>query len=340
MSAEKGNVNVTATERFENTPTGNLVAAKDVNVNANDVTLAGNVTAGENANITAKNNATVNGNVTGKDVKLEAGKDLTTGENANITATEGNVTLNATNITNSGNVSAEKGNVNVNATNFTNTETGNLVASKDINVNVTNMTNNGNITSRDGQINVNATGTATNNAIIQAKASVNINGGTVNNNYRIVSDTGVVNLNGTVNNNGFIGPEYCINGQCGNVFIDQQRGFKDNQLIDLVDAQHSVEREVRSSLRGGEITLHQSGDAKTVTLFNDGREVNKVVSVISNGAVCSATLSAGVDTADKKSLASCIAANAESKGQYHEVFQGKVQKGNNKHSAGKALKGR
>ena len=340
MSAEKGNVNVTATERFENTPTGNLVAAKDVNVNANDVTLAGNVTAGENANITAKNNATVNGNVTGKDVKLEAGKDLTTGKDANITAKEGNVTLNATNITNSGNVSAEKGNVNVNATNFTNTETGNLVASKDINVNVTNMTNNGNITSRDGQINVNATGTATNNAIIQAKASVNINGGTVNNNYRIVSDTGVVNLNGTVNNNGFIGPEYCINGQCGNVFIDQQRGFKDNQLIDLVDAQHSVEREVRSSLRGGEITLHQSGDAKTVTLFNDGREVNKVVSVISNGAVCSATLSAGVDTADKKSLASCIAANAESKGQYHEVFQGKVQKGNNKHSAGKALKGR
>ena len=244
VTAEKGNVGVTATEKFTNTATGNLTGKNNVTVTAENAEVAGTVTAETGAtNITATNDLSIKegSKVSGGSVGLKAGENLNVAENAGVTATEGDATLAGKNISNSGTVGA-KGNVDVNAKeNFTNQSTGNLNAKGKVTVNAEtgNVDNkgviNGNqgtsvtagqdvtnhegaeITSTEGKVDVNAqNGSVDNNGLIQGKTGTDVTAkNDVNNGEtgKILSPAGNVSVNaetGAVNNKGVVQSE---NGQ-------------------------------------------------------------------------------------------------------------------------------
>ena len=332
VTAETGNVGVNASEKFTNTATGNLTG-KGVSVDAKDIETA------KGSTITA----------TEKDVTLTASNNLTNG--GNVTAAKGDATLKGTTVTNSGSVTATEGKVGVNASDkFTNTETGNLMGKTDVVITAKDADVAGKVTAETGAATISATnnlsikeGSQVSGANVGLKAGENLN---IAESARVTATKGDVNLEGkNITNVGIVTAKGKIvtknNGSIedkkGTIVLENQNAIisntKDTSTLDLIDSFNVINREVRPSLRANEITLHQFGDAKIVNLFNDGRKVTKVSSIISNGSACN------TDLDDSHLLASCITKNSMHKDQYHEVFSGKVQKGN-VDSVGKSLKGR
>ena len=371
VTAETGNVGVNASDKFTNTATGNLTGKMGVAITANDADVAGTVTAETGkASVIAQNTATLTGAVSGQDVELEGKKGLTINQGATVTATEGNATLkgssieqngtvkakqNATleggTVTNSGSVTSTEGKVGVNASDkFTNTETGNLTGKTDVVITAKDADVAGKVTAETGAATISATnnlsikeGSQVSGANVGLKAGENLN---IAESARVTATKGDVNLEGkNITNVGIVTAKGKIvtknNGSIedkkGTIVLENQNAIisntKDTSTLDLIDSFNVINREVRPSLRANEITLHQFGDAKIVNLFNDGRKVTKVSSIISNGSACN------IDLDDSHLLASCITKNSMHKDQYHEVFSGKVQKGN-VDSVGKSLKGR
>ena len=360
-----GKIDVNANNTFENTKTGNLVAKENVTLAAKDITNAGNVTS-ENAsvNVNATNNFTntETGNLKAKEDVALKGENITNA--GNVTSTDGNVDVNATNftntetgnlvakenvtlaakdITNAGNVTSENASVNVNATNnFTNTETGNLKAKEDVALKGENITNAGNVTSENASVNLNVTGNFTNTATgnLKANDSLNINGGNITNNGIIHSVNSIANVNGTIVARGYIGPNYCINGKCGNIDAEMagQLVRKDTLFDDAMDSQRAFDQEPKASIKGGEITLRRAGEAKTEKLYNNTTIEQEGVSVLSHGSVCFVD---NPQSADAQTVNTCVKENSRAQGQYSELFQGKViNNSNQKPATGKALKGR
>ena len=360
-----GKIDVNANNTFENTKTGNLVAKENVTLAAKDITNAGNVTS-ENAsvNVNATNNFTntETGNLKAKEDVALKGKNVTNA--GNVTSTDGNVDVNATNftntetgnlvakekvtlaakdITNAGNVTSENASVNVNATNnFTNTETGNLKAKEDVALKGENITNAGNVTSENASVNLNVTGNFTNTATgnLKANDSLNIDGGNITNNGIIHSVNSIANVNGTIVARGYIGPNYCINGKCGNIDAEMagQLVRKDTLFDDAMDSQRAFDQEPKASIKGGEITLRRAGEAKTEKWYNNTTIEQEGVSVLSHGSVCFVD---NPQSADAQTVNTCVKENSRAQGQYSELFQGKViNNSNQKPAAGKALKGR
>ena len=360
-----GTIDVNANNTFENTKTGNLVAKENVTLAAKDITNAGNVTS-ENAsvNVNATNNFTntETGNLKAKeDVALKGGNITNAG---NVTSENASVNVNATNsftntetgnlkakkdvvlkgenITNAGNVTSTDGNVDVNATNFTNTETGNLVAKENVTLAAKDITNAGNVTSENASVNLNVTGNFTNTATgnLKANDSLNIDGGNITNNGIIHSVNSIANVNGTIVARGYIGPNYCINGKCGNIDAEMagQLVRKDTLFDDAMDSQRAFDQEPKASIKGGEITLRRAGEAKTEKLYNNTTIEQEGVSVLSHGSVCFVD---NPQSADAQTVNTCVKENSRAQGQYSELFQGKViNNSNQKPAAGKALKGR
>ena len=332
VTSTEGKVGVNASEKFTNTATGNLTG-KAVDVEAKDIETA------KGSTITA----------TEKDVTLTASNNLTNG--GNVTAAKGDATLKGTTVTNSGSVTATEGKVGVNASDkFTNTETGNLTGKTDVVITAKDADVAGKVTAETGAATISATnnlsikeGSQVSGANVGLKAGENLN---IAESARVTATKGDVNLEGkNITNVGIVTAKGKIvtknNGSIedkkGTIVLENQNAIisntKDTSTLDLIDSFNVINREVRPSLRANEITLHQFGDAKIVNLFNDGRKVTKVSSIISNGSACN------IDLDDSHLLASCITKNSMHKDQYHEVFSGKVQKGN-VDSVGKSLKGR
>ena len=332
VTAETGNVGVNASEKFTNTATGNLTG-KGVSVDAK--------------NIETEKGSTIK--ATEKDVTLTASNNLTNG--GNVTAAKGDATLKGTTVTNSGSVTATEGKVGVNASGkFTNTETGNLTGKTGVAITANDADVAGKVTAETGAATISATnnlsikeGSQVSGANVGLKAGENLN---IAESARVTATKGDVNLEGkNITNVGIVTAKGKIvtknNGSIedkkGTIVLENQNAIisntKDTSTLDLIDSFNVINREVRPSLRANEITLHQFGDAKIVNLFNDGRKVTKVSSIISNGSACN------TDLDDSHLLASCITKNSMHKDQYHEVFSGKVQKGN-VDSVGKSLKGR
>ena len=332
VTAETGNVGVNASEKFTNTATGNLTG-KGVSVDAK--------------NIETEKGSTIK--ATEKDVTLTASNNLTNG--GNVTAVKGDATLKGTTVTNSGSVTATEGKVGVNASGkFTNTETGNLTGKTGVAITANDADVAGKVTAETGAATISATnnlsikeGSQVSGANVGLKAGENLN---IAESARVTATKGDVNLEGkNITNVGIVTAKGKIvtknNGSIedkkGTIVLENQNAIisntKDTSTLDLIDSFNVINREVRPSLRANEITLHQFGDAKIVNLFNDGRKVTKVSSIISNGSACN------TDLDDSHLLASCITKNSMHKDQYHEVFSGKVQKGN-VDSVGKSLKGR
>ncbi|WP_445614895.1 beta strand repeat-containing protein, partial [Haemophilus influenzae] len=162
VTAENGGVEVTATEKFINTETGNLTGKGNVTVNAKDADIAGGVQSKEGAlSVMATQDLTVkdNANVLAKEkVSLTAGNDLTTGVGSTVKSENGDVALAGNNITNSGTVTAENGGVEVTATEkFTNTETGNLTGKNNVTVTAENAEVAGTVMAETGAANITAT---------------------------------------------------------------------------------------------------------------------------------------------------------------------------------------
>ena len=248
-------------------------------------------------------------------------------------------------------MTATEGKVGVNASEkFTNTETGNLTGKTDVVITAKDVDVAGKVTAETGAATISATnnlsikeGSQVSGVNVGLKAGENLNiaesarvtatKGDVNLEGKNITNVGIVTAKGKIvtKNNGSI--EY----KKGTIVLENQNAIisntKDTSTLDLIDSFNVINREVRPSLRANEITLHQFGDAKIVNLFNDGRKVTKVSSIISNGSACN------TDLDDSHLLASCITKNSMHKDQYHEVFSGKVQKGN-VDSVGKSLKGR
>ncbi|WP_181185049.1 beta strand repeat-containing protein, partial [Haemophilus influenzae] len=172
VTAEKGNVGVTATENFTNTETGNL--------------------KGGNVEVTANQDAIIKGTVSGTSVALDGKNSLTIEQNTQVTATtdatlkgktieqkgtvtaKQNATLEGNMITNSGTVTAETGKVGVTAKeNFTNTETGNLKGNTGVTVETKDADIAGTVTAETGAANI----TATNDLSI--KEGSKVSGGSV-----------------------------------------------------------------------------------------------------------------------------------------------------------------
>ena len=332
VTSTEGKVGVNASDKFTNTATGNLTG-KAVDVEAKDIETA------KGSTITA----------TEKDVTLTASNNLTNG--GNVTAAKGDATLKGTTVTNSGSVTATEGKVGVNASEkFTNTETGNLTGKTDVVITAKDADVAGKVTAETGAATISATnnlsikeGSQVSGANVGLKAGENLN---IAESARVTATKGDVNLEGkNITNVGIVTAKGKIvtknNGSIedkkGTIVLENQNAIisntKDTSTLDLIDSFNVINREVRPSLRANEITLHQFGDAKIVNLFNDGRKVTKVSSIISNGSACN------TDLDDSHLLASCITKNSMHKDQYHEVFSGKVQKGN-VDSVGKSLKGR
>ena len=233
--------------------------------------------------------------------------------------------------------------MNVNATNnFTNTETGNLKAKEDVALKGENITNAGNVTSENASVNLNVTGNFTNTATgnLKANDSLNIDGGNITNNGIIHSVNSIANVNGTIVARGYIGPNYCINGKCGNIDAEMagQLVRKDTLFDDAMDSQRAFDQEPKASIKGGEITLRRAGEAKTEKLYNNTTIEQEGVSVLSHGSVCFVD---NPQSADAQTVNTCVKENSRAQGQYSELFQGKViNNSNQKPAAGKALKGR
>ena len=365
VTSENASVNVNATNNFTNTETGNLKAKEDVALKGENITNAGNVTSTdgnvdvnatnftntETGNLVAKENVTLAakditnaGNVTSENasVNVNATNNFTNTETGNLKAKE-DVALKGENIINSGSVVSLNGTIDVNANNtFENTKTGNLVAKENVTLAAKDITNAGNVTSENASVNLNVTGNFTNTATgnLKANDSLNIDGGNITNNGIIHSVNSIANVNGTIVARGYIGPNYCINGKCGNIDAEMagQLVRKDTLFDDAMDSQRAFDQEPKASIKGGEITLRRAGEAKTEKLYNNTTIEQEGVSVLSHGSVCFVD---NPQSADAQTVNTCVKENSRAQGQYSELFQGKViNNSNQKPAAGKALKGR
>ncbi len=199
VTAEKGNVGVTATENFTNTETGNL--------------------KGGNVEVTANQDAIIKGTVSGTSVALDGKNSLTIEQNTQVTATtdatlkgktieqkgtvtaKQNATLEGNTITNSGTVAATEGNVGVTATEkFTNTATGNLTGKNNVTVTAENADVAGTVIAEEGKASVVAQDTAT---IIGSVSGKNVelegkNNLTINENAEVTATEGDATLKGSI----------------------------------------------------------------------------------------------------------------------------------------------
>ncbi|TPH22401.1 hypothetical protein EUX48_05380, partial [Haemophilus haemolyticus] len=316
VTATEGNATLKGSSIEQN---GTVKAKQNATLEGGTVTNSGSVTSTEGkvgVNASDKFTNTATGNLTGKtDVAITA-KDADVA--GTVTAETGAATISATN-----NLSIKEGsqvsgaNVGLKAgENLNIAENARVTATKgDVNLEGKNITNVGIVTAK-GKI-ITKRGNFKNNDLIEGKKDT------------LKADENLKKGKIVTKNNGL------IKGKKGTIVLENPNAIisntKDTSTLDLIDSFNVINREVRPSLRANEITLHQFGDAKIVNLFNDGRKVSKVTSIISNGSACNTDLD--------DLLASCITKNSMHKGQYHEVFSGKVQKGN-VDSVGKSLKSR
>ncbi|MGX2987377.1 hypothetical protein ACWITZ_09250, partial [Ursidibacter sp. B-7004-1] len=258
----------------------------------------------------------------------------------------------------SGDVNSPNGTIDVDATNnFTNTETGNLKAKEDVTVDAKNIDNDGNVTSENGTVHLNATENLDNSGNITGDKGVDLDGKDITNSGNVNSPNGTIDVNAenkftntetgnlsgkdvtinspVIDNRGTI----CKNGVCDPSSKETSENVPTPPSLPLKPPVPEAKDEVVmldvGSLVGKDTLLDQLDDSlKVVTesvredigrLEKSKSELDGLASIISDAAVCSVELPAGVSRANQEIVRSCEGINSKSSRQYKRFEEEKKQ---------------